>query len=358
MQDINDIPDWFIFGKEPNAARQKLAKLMEDGPPPWRDFVNQGRRTYYEHQLTIDEMKIINAAIYLRRPLIVTGEAGTGKSSLAYSVQKQLGLDKEVLVWPITSRTSLKDGLYSYDAIGRLQAANLASTKATNDKWSYSIEKFVTLGPVGTAFADSKSEPRILVIDEIDKSDIDLPNDLLHLFEEGMFEIPELAREAYISPLEQAGVEGNENAIVNPLQIRIFGDDHTVGVTRGRVMCQNFPIVFMTSNRERELPAPLLRRCLRLHISKPDSEKLRAIVQTHFQKQLVAGDLPEQVDRFIKHIIQQRSEGEYIATDQLMNAVHLLLLEGSTVDLETDQIGEDSVSLINAILESISKIRT
>ncbi|MFM6859063.1 MAG: MoxR family ATPase, partial [Dolichospermum sp.] len=112
---------------------------------------------------------------------------GTGKTSLAYAVAYELGLG-EVLHWPITTRTTLKDGLYSYDAIGRLQDAK------DKDKDNLAeIGKYINLGSLGTALLPSE-KPRVLLIDEIDKSDIDLPNDLLHIFEEGEFEIPVLRR--------------------------------------------------------------------------------------------------------------------------------------------------------------------
>ncbi|MFM6527076.1 MAG: MoxR family ATPase, partial [Dolichospermum sp.] len=99
---------------------------------------------------------------------------GTGKTSLAYAVAYELGLG-EVLHWPITTRTTLKDGLYSYDAIGRLQDAK------DKDKDNLAeIGKYINLGSLGTALLPSE-KPRVLLIDEIDKSDIDLPNDLLHI---------------------------------------------------------------------------------------------------------------------------------------------------------------------------------
>lgn len=125
---------------------------------------------------------MVNAALYLRRPLLVTGNPGTGKTSLAYSVAYELDLG-EVLYWPITTRTTLKDGLYNYDAVGRLQDAKLNPDDSLNR-----IGKYITLGPLGTALLPSE-RPRVLLIDEIDKSDVDLPNDLLHVFENGEYTI-------------------------------------------------------------------------------------------------------------------------------------------------------------------------
>lgn len=146
----------------------------------------------------------VNAALYLRRPLLITGRPGTGKTTLVYAVARELGLGA-VLRWSITSRSILQDGLYQYDAVARLQNAYLAEKgvhsqeppdedRPLADKPAdlANISPYLTLGPLGTAFftngpvevdGESKYYPRVLLIDEIDKSDIDLPNDLLHAFE-------------------------------------------------------------------------------------------------------------------------------------------------------------------------------
>jgi MoxR-like ATPase len=285
--------DWHIFkgatGQQP---------WREPPLPPWRRFgaVAEAQRAE-AYQPAPQEVDLVNVAIYLRRPLLITGKPGTGKSTLAHAVAHQLGLGP-VLRWPITSHTTLQDGLYHYDAIGRLQDANLHSRGAHAVPV---IGDYIRLGPLGTALVP-RERPRVLLVDEIDKSDIDLPNDLLNVFEEGQFPIPELAR---IADVEQV------------VAVAEAQSDFTAEIHSGLVQCQAFPIVFMTSNGEREFPAPFLRRCVRLDLPEPDRDRLGRIVEAHLGNDMASrgADL---VDRFVN----QRSVGE-LATDQLLNAVFL-----------------------------------
>ena len=229
--------------------------------PPWREFTTQ---TLAErgggYHADEDEIRAVNAALLLRRPLLITGKAGTGKSSLAYAVAYELDLG-DVLVWPITSRSTLQQGLYHYDAIARFQEASPIQKSVTAElSTPPEIAPFLRLGPLGTAFVDSQEKrPRVLLIDEIDKSDIDLPNDLLHIFEEGEFEIPELSRLP----------KRREYEVIN---IRLHKSEEMRPITRGQVRCNAFPMVFLTSNDERQFPPAFQRRCLRLNIKQPNPE--------------------------------------------------------------------------------------
>lgn len=306
-------------------------------PPPWRDFqdgenpgtpfdrdrhAGSGRRlprqsAYYADDRTIEA---VNTALYLRRPLLVTGDPGVGKSTLADAVARELRLGT-VLRWPVNSKTTLHDGLYRYDSLGRLEEAGVArarnapentpqntpeSTPQNTPETVADLGRYVSLGPLGTALAPYPL-PRVLLIDEIDKSDIDLPNDLLDVFEEGSFEIPELARAA----------DQQETVFVRPAD-----DGAPVRVVRGTVRCRVFPFVILTSNGEREFAPAFLRRCVRLALpsvtpADEDDTRLRAIVRAHLP------GAEEQAEEVIARFKQHAATGE-LATDQLLNALYLV----------------------------------
>jgi MoxR-like ATPase len=284
---------------------------------------------------------MVNAALYLRRPLLITGKPGAGKSTLIYSVARELSLGP-VLRWNITSRTTLRDGLYQYDALGRLHDYNMERNRPIGD--------YINLGPLATALLPWK-RPRALLIDEIDKADIDLPNDLLNIFEEGYFEIPEVAREQENSSIDE---RGGANLV------RVASTDgQKVLIPLGRIYCTAFPFVVLTSNGERDFPPPFLRRCLRLYLPTPDEKLLARIVDAHLP--LDPDDPSSEVRRaerqqMIAEFVERGRSGD-LATDQLLNAVFMTIGPNAALDTgATGSLARDQARqrLIDALLRYLT----
>ncbi|MFJ9899789.1 AAA family ATPase [Streptomyces sp. NPDC091280] len=304
-------------------------------PPPWRSLAGSKQTpAAQQYLLSPQHVAVVNAALHLRRPLLVTGRPGTGKSSLAHAIAEDLGLGS-VLRWPVNSRSTLEDALYRYDAVGRLREVSLERerrmARGVPKKLRHrargrqsDIGEYLRLGPLGTALA-TPDRPQVLLIDELDKADIDLPNDLLVVLEEAEFEIPELAR----LPEEQQTVN-----------VLVTGSRKRVQVHRGTVSCQHFPIVVMTSNGERDFPPAFLRRCVRLDLQDPDEQKLRDIIQLHLGQEALA-DAEDLIQNFL-----QRAATQTLATDQLLAAVHLRV---TGADLSREQ-------LINTVMHRLDEV--
>lgn len=177
----------------------------------------------------------VNVSIALGRPLIVKGEPGTGKTLLAHSIAR--GLGKELIVWNIKSTTKAREGLYVYDTVQRLNDARFGDGNVSD------IKRYIKLGKLGEAF--KSDEQVILLIDEIDKAELEFPNDLLNELDEMSFYIPE---------------------------------------TGETITAKHRPIVIITSNSEKELPDPFLRRCIFHYIEFPESDLMEEIVKVHHPK--------------------------------------------------------------------------
>jgi MoxR-like ATPase len=286
---------WRLFRGDGTARQVDFPEA-----PPWRQFSGAPGSPTRQRPYLISgtEADVVSAALHLRRPLLVTGHPGTGKSSLAHAIAHELSLGP-VLQWPVNSRSVLKDALYGYDAIGRLRETHLRQERADTEP---DIGTFIRLGPLGTALVP-RDRPRVLLVDELDKGDVDLPNDLLTVFEEGEFEIPELSR----LPEEQSEVSVLTHGSAG----------ERVTVSRGLVRCREFPVVVITSNGERDFPPAFMRRCVRLALPDPDEARLRDIVAAHLGDEALAG-----VDDLLHAFLNRRAPGE-LATDQLLNAVFL-----------------------------------
>ena len=190
----------------------------------------QGSSTYVA---TDDLMLAVNAAVTLERPLLVKGEPGTGKTKLAEEVATALGMP--LLEWHVKSTTKAQQGLYEYDAVSRLRDSQLGDQRVKD------ISNYIVKGTLWQAF--SSDEPVVLLIDEVDKADIEFPNDLLRELDRMEFFVYE---------------------------------------TRELIKTKHRPIVFITSNNEKELPDAFLRRCFFHYIRFPDKETMEKIVDVHY----------------------------------------------------------------------------
>jgi MoxR-like ATPase len=318
-----DSNDWKVFG-----GTRKLTGLPV---PPWRRSGKITTPEVFDSKLLEPDARkartflpdpqmywAVNAALYLRRPLLLTGKPGSGKSTLISKVAQDLQMGP-VLRWDITSRSTVRSGVYEYDAVGRLQKSRPGEPEPP-------IEQYLTLGPLGTAMLGT-TWPRALLIDEIDKGDLDLANDLLNVIEEGVYDIPELRR------------LGNK-----PITIR-DGFDREASISGGRIECVQFPFVVMTSNAEREFPPPFLRRCVRLTIKPADDmARLAEILDSHLRTYLGAGDRAV-LAGLIAGVIQEAKAAE-AAPPPLQKLMGTYLQEAKTTELATDQ-------LLNAVFLTI-----
>jgi MoxR-like ATPase len=225
---------------------------------------------------TEDLTLAVNAAITLQRPLLVKGEPGTGKTMLAVQVAKSLGVP--LLEWHIKSTTKAQQGLYEYDAVSRLRDSQLGDAKV------HDINNYIVKGMLWQAFTQDK--PCVLLIDEVDKADIEFPNDLLRELDRMEFYVYE---------------------------------------TRELVKAKQRPIVFITSNNEKELPDAFLRRCFFHYIRFPDKETMEKIVHVHYPT-LKKSLLKEAMEVFFE-VREVPGMKKKPSTSELLDWLKLLLAE-------------------------------
>jgi len=259
----------------------------------------QGTSNY----IATKELQIaVNAAMHLKKPLIVKGEPGTGKTLLAHEIANAMG--KELITWHIKSTTTAQQGLYEYDAVSRLRDSQLG------DRDVQDIAQYIKRGKLWEAFEAESTQ--VLLIDEIDKADIEFPNDLL---------------------LE-----------LDKMEFYVYETQKTVRAT-------NRPVVIITSNNEKELPDAFLRRCLFHYIRFPDEETMKRIVDVHFpgiQEELVSNALKVFYEIRKVHGLKKKP-----STSEVIDWLKLLLMEG----MEAETIGalnieEDVPPHLGALLKT------
>ncbi|MBD2773736.1 AAA family ATPase [Iningainema tapete] len=276
-----------------------------------------------------DLVKAVNLAIYLQRPLLLQGEPGCGKTLLARAIAYEFAQRLKVenypyFPWYIKSTTRAKDGLYIYDAVGRLRDAQLVGTDyktyLSGEETKKLFERlkdpyaYIKWGALGNAFKEEKHRP-IVLIDEIDKADIDFPNDLLLELEEQRFVVTE---------------------------------------TGNTIEAKQPPIVLITSNSEKELPDAFLRRCIFYYLEFPSKEDLIKIVNAHLDKQLSTELVKAAVEQFIelRENGASRRDGKKASTSELLDWLRWLKRYPEQEALEIVKNIADHLPLLGALLKT------
>jgi MoxR-like ATPase len=234
-----------------------------------------------------DLRDVVNVAIALQRPLVVKGEPGTGKTLLAHNIAR--ALNKSLLIWNVKSTTKARDGLYIYDTVQRLNDARFGDGEVSD------VRRYIRLGTLGQSFA--AAEQVVLLIDEVDKADIEFPNDLLNELDEMNFHVLE---------------------------------------TGERVTAKHRPIVIITSNSEKELPDAFLRRCVFHYIAFPDQGLMAQIVGVH-HPHLAEDLLSQALERFYE-LRQIDTFRKKPSTSELIDWLQALVVAGVTPEQLEDNI--------------------
>ncbi len=250
--------------------------------------------------IATDDLKVaVNAAVTLRRPLLVKGEPGTGKTVLAHEIAK--AIDAPLIEWNVKSTTKAQQGLYEYDAVARLRDGQLGEERV------HDIRNYIKKGKLWEAF--TCDELPVLLIDEIDKADIEFPNDLLQELDRMSFDVYE---------------------------------------TQERIEAKERPIVVITSNNEKELPDAFLRRCFFHYIKFPDRETMREIIEVHYpgiQKNLVT----KAMDIFYE-LRDVPGLKKKPSTSELLDWLKLLLNEDMPLDVLQDSNPNSAIPPLHGAL--------
>lgn len=254
-----------------------------------------------ESYVTTEDLNMaVNAAVALERPLLVKGEPGTGKTLLAEEVARALG--KPLFQWHIKSTTKAKHGLYEYDAVSRLRDSQLGADTVQD------IRNYIEKGPLWTAF--DSDEQAMILIDEIDKADIEFPNDLLQELDRMEFYVHE---------------------------------------TQETIKAKHRPIIIITSNNEKELPDAFLRRCFFHYIRFPDHETMEQIVHVHFPD--IKKNLLKEALEVFYSLRDVNGIKKKPSTSELLDWIKLLVVE----DIPPDAIKADSSKAIPQLYGALLK---
>ncbi|HAE41690.1 MAG TPA: hypothetical protein DCG34_02070 [Clostridiales bacterium] len=293
---------WWVFRGSGQSNKQSNALPP---PPPGRRFAfEQGGRErkvqpYPHSQVEIEQ---VNVALYLRRPLLILSRPGYNSTALAFSVANELSLG-QVLYWPISRNTNLRDGLYTYDAVSREQDAQIASPEIYTDS-DADIGKYFRLGPLGTALLPS-DRPRVLLIDGIDRNTNELSADLTHIIGGGEFIIPELMRLYY-----------------NAEFIEIYNyDNEQVRIKNGIIRCTSFPFICIISYGTSNLSEELTNQCVGLEIKRPNKEQLKQIIQASFNYETH----DQEITSIIDEILTQSKDSQY-TTETILDTIWMALV--------------------------------
>lgn len=240
-----------------------------------------------DYVVTKELMNAVNVSIALQKPLLIKGEPGTGKTMLAEAISK--ALDMELIIWGIKSTTKAQEGLYVYDTVQRLYDSQFGEGNVSD------IKQYIKLGKLGEAFTADKQV--VLLIDEIDKADLEFPNDLLWELDKMEFYINE---------------------------------------TKETIKTKHRPIVIITSNAEKELPDAFLRRCIFHYIEFPNEEKMEEIIKVHF------GDIDQTLcEKALEAFYELRKMDEIQkkpSTSELLDWIQALMISGADLDKLKDRM--------------------